>query len=91
MNNKGQQTIFMSVVIGLFVLLVGMLAVNFIRMLVDGTPDSESNMISKLNCDSPGISDGNMVVCLVAEAINPVVILSILALAGGIIIARFLL
>lgn len=90
MNKKAQTTIMMSVIIGAFLFIAGMLCLNFIKMLVSGSPDGEGNLFTKLNCDATDISDGTMATCLIGELIVPIAIVSVFSVAGGIILARLL-
>lgn len=90
MNRKAQATFGISVVVGIFLFLVSMIFINFIRNEVSGTPDGSPNLITALNCDATGISDGNMADCLIAELIVPYSIAIFIGTAGGILVSRLI-
>jgi len=87
MNSKGQ-TVFLSIVIGSFLFVSGMVLLNFIDETLWN--DGEDSLINELDCDNSDISDGTKLTCLIGEAVVPFFILSVISAAGGIITARFL-
>jgi len=99
MNRKGQ-TIFMTVIVGVMLFMIGMVFLNFIKpdTWVDGS-DSMMNQIGCGTIDANGtitgegaeISDGVKATCLIGELIIPYMILAIVSAAGGLIVSRFLI
>jgi len=99
--NKKAQTIFLSVVSGIFIFLFGILFLTFIDNEVLDTETSNSSLFPNgggpgLNCGSSSnpnlsISDGNKLSCLATETVVPYFIILLISIAGGTITARFLL
>lgn len=82
MNNKGQAG--MAVIVAIMIFIVGMSAVNLLKPEVTSLRAADS-----LDCaDTGGISDGNKLLCLAIDATIPWVIITIFAVAGGIIFTR---
>lgn len=99
MNNFGQ-TIFISVIVGIMLFLIGMVFLNFItpETWIDGS----NSMMLELGCGTVNatgsivgatadISDGVKATCLIGEVIVPYFIILILSTAGGIIASKFLI
>ena len=100
MDKKGQ-TIFGSVIIGIFIFIVGMIMFNFVDTATwtDGT-DSMMNQIGCGKVDinngtiigqSAGLTDGQKATCLIGEMVVPYFIILVISASGGIILSRFLL
>jgi len=85
---------FLSIIVGIMIFIVGMVFINFIDMEVD-------TMLSEFGCGSVqngnivnqslNLSDGAKATCMVAELVIPYFIVVVLAAAGGLIIARFII
>jgi hypothetical protein len=91
-NNRGQ-TIFLSVIVGVFIFLFGVLFLSFLKSETDngmGTSISiTSSIIPGLDCDNPSISDGAKLTCLGGELVIPYFIIILLSVAGASITERF--
>lgn len=90
MNKRGQ-TLGIAVMIAITIFIVGMLAVNFLKPEIDRARGS-----TQLDCantaDFPeGISDSTKLTCLVVDVAIPYFIILIFSVAGGLIVARFLI
>ena len=85
MKNKGGQTLGIAIMVALFLFIVGMMSVNFLKDEVSGARDSNN-----LNC-SGDISDGNKLTCLAVDIVIPYFIITIISVSGGFITARFIL
>jgi hypothetical protein len=83
MNKKGQ-TLFLSILIGVMLFIFGMLFLNYIK------PEVSSSKLIGLDCTNPSISDGNKVTCLGVDLVMPSLIFSIVSLAIGSILGRFI-
>lgn len=62
----------------------GMLIANFLTQDV-------TTFRTAMDCTNQSISDGNKITCLVGDLVMPYFIWAIISLAGGIVIAKFLL
>ena len=85
MINKKAQSLGLSIMSALAVILVGFMFVNFLMPEVS---------VARVNLDcsnATGIEDGNKLLCLAADIIIPYWIWIILAVAIGAITARFML
>lgn len=84
MNRKGQAGI--AVIIAIMIFIVGMSSVNLLK------PDvTELRSATGLNCvNASAISDGTKMTCLVVDATIPWVIITIFAVAGGLIFSKFI-
>lgn len=93
MNKKGQ-TIFLTVIVGIFLFIFGILFLTFINtekdnaMLPESTNENGQTIFG-LNCDDSTISDGNKLTCLGLELVIPYFIIAIVGIAGVSIMARF--
>jgi len=86
MNNKGQNTLFFSIIVGVLIFLIGVIFVNFI------TPEvTNARNVDNLDCTNSSISDGTKLGCLVVDIAVPYYIITIISMAGGIITSRFLI
>ena len=85
MKNKGGQTLGIAIMVALFLFIVGMMSVNFLKDAVSRARDSNN-----LNC-SGDISDGNKLTCLAVDIVIPYFIITIISVSGGFITARFIL
>jgi len=89
---KKAQTLGIAIIVAITLFLVGMMAINYIKPVVTIARDS-----SHLDCSNSadafpdGISDGTKITCLVVDLVVPYFILLVFSLAGGIIVARFLI
>ena len=84
MNKKGQAG--MAIIIAIMIFIVGMSAVNLLK------PDVTSlRSATGLNCvNSSAISDGTKMTCLAIDATIPWVIITIFAVAGGLVFSKFI-
>lgn len=85
MNNKGAG-LFLSIIVAVFLFAGGMLILNHVKPNIDLFRSSDS-----FTCDSLTISDGAKVTCLGVDLIVPVLIVSIVSIAGGVITSRLTL
>ena len=84
MNNKAQ-SLGLSIMSFILIILVGFMAVNFLM-----TEVSEARV--NLNCaNATAIEDGNKLLCLAQDLVIPYWIWIIMAVAIGAITARFVL
>lgn len=85
LNKKGQ-TLFMSIIFGLMIFMIGMTFINFLKPELV-TARSADN----LDCaNGSGITDGNKLMCLFTSITLAMFILSIISLTGGFILSKFL-
>ena|SRR3990167_8883984 len=104
MNRKGQ-TVLISVIIGIFIYLFGILFIDFVEIEANDALRSNTSLFTEpvtghsggpgLDCGpsaSPNlnVSDGTKLTCLATDAAVPYFILAIIATAGGVIIGRLL-
>lgn len=83
--NKKAQSLGLSIMSAIFLLIVGLMVVNFIM------PEVSTFRID-LNCASASnISDGTKLTCLVGDAVVPYFIYIVIASVIGLITARLLL
>ncbi len=84
MNKQGQAGIFIIVAIMIFI--VGMVSVNLIK------PDVTTlRSATGLNCvNASAISDGTKLTCLAVDITIPLILVSIFAVAGSLIITKFI-
>ncbi len=84
MNRKGQAG--MAIIIAIMIFIVGMSAVNLLKPEV-----TELRSATGLNCvNASAISDGTKLTCLVVDVTLPWVIITIFAVAGGLIFTKFI-
>lgn len=76
MNKKGG--IYLAVAMAIMLFLVGMLVIPFIK-------DSVTNFRTNINCTNTSISDGAKLTCLAGDTVVPYFIITVIAIAGGII------
>lgn len=82
MNKKG--SLFVSIIIAGMLFMSGMILLNYLKTEVSTTTSSAG-----LNCDSAStISDGVKLTCLLTDSVIPVYILSVVSIAGGIVIGK---
>lgn len=82
MNKKG--ALFLSIIIAGMLFMSGMVLLNYLKTEVSSTTSA-----SGLNCDSAStISDGVKLTCLITDSVIPVFIISLISVAGGIIIGK---
>ncbi len=86
MMNKKSQTLAISIMVALFLFMLGMMAVNFLKDEVTTARDSNN-----LDCEDSGISDGNKLTCLAVDFVIPYFMITIISVSGGFITARFIL
>ena len=83
MNSKG--TVFiLTLVFAVMIFMAGMLFLNFVRDDITTAKDS-------LGCTDSTISDGAKVTCLVVGFVIPYGIMSVISLAGGLVLSRLLI
>lgn len=81
MNIKAQ-TLGMGIIVAIFIFIIGMVCVNFLKSEV-------TTARTNLNCeDTANISDGTKLTCLAVDITVFYWIIIILSIAGGIITAR---
>ena len=86
MNNKGQiAELGLAVLIAMMLFMSGMIALNILK-------DSVTDARTGLSCSSPAtISDGTKILCLIVDGVVPYFIISIISVAGGLIISKFII
>ena len=90
--NKSGQTLGIAIMVAITLFLVGMLSINFIKPVVTIARDATHLDCSNSAADFPeGISDGVKLTCLVIDLVIPYFIILVFSVAGGIIVARFVL
>lgn len=84
MKNKNGQTLGVSVIIAIFIFIVGIPIINII------SPDITSAKIL-LDCsNAAGISDGTKMTCLVVDVVLPYFILLVVSISGGLVVSKFM-
>jgi len=86
-NKKAQASrlgIGLAVILAIFIFLVGMININFIKDEV-----TRARNAANLNCSDDSISDGTKLTCLAVDIVVPYFIILILSASGGLIIAKF--
>ena len=84
MNKKGQNLIF-AIITGVMIFIAGMLFLNHIM------DDVTLTRAVGLDCTNTTISDGNKVTCLGVDLVVPIFILTVVSVAGGAIVSRFII
>lgn len=84
-NNRKGQSILLGIVMAMMIFLGGMLFVNHLRSDVTTAED-----VTQLDCSNTTISDGAKLTCLGTGATIPYFFVVIIAIAGGLVTARFL-
>ena len=77
MNNKGQVAL-VSLMIGVFIFLLGMGFINPLKDVI-----TEVRGVDQLDCSNSSISDGAKMTCLAVDLILPYFIIIIFAVAGA--------
>jgi len=85
MNNKGQMAL-VGIMIGIFVFLFAMLAVSPLADVVEEQLGS-----SNLDCSNASITDGAKMACLALDLTIPYFFVTVLALAGAYMTAKWLM
>lgn len=86
MNKKAQsRTLALGIITGIFLFIVGMVFMNFIKDEVTRTRNSDN-----LNCSDSSISDGSKLTCLTVDWVVPYFIITIFAFSGGMFVTRLL-
>jgi hypothetical protein len=81
--NKKAQSLGLGIITGLFILIVGLMVVNFLMPEI-------TNFRVDMNCANPSeISDGTKLVCLMSDATIPYWIILVFSLLVGAIASRF--
>ena len=81
MNKRGQ-TIGLAIIVAIFIFIIGMVCINFLKDEVTTARDS-------LDCSSvDDISEGIMLTCLVVDVVVFYWIIIILSVVGGLITSR---
>lgn len=84
MNKKAQAGT--AIIVAIMIFIVGMSAVNLLKPEV-----TSLRSVTGLNCvNASAISDGTKMVCLAVDITIPWVIISIFAVAGGIVFTKFI-
>lgn len=83
MNKKGQ-SLGLSIVIAIFIFLIGIPIVNVLKPEVD-----VARGVNGLDCTNTSISDGMRLTCLAVDLVIPYFMLLVISAAGGFIISRF--
>ena len=82
MNNKGQ-TLGISIVVSIVILIIGLMVINFLTPEIDRTR-------SELNCsDASNISDGTKLLCLAVDIVVIYWVIIIFSILVGGIAGRF--
>ena len=85
--NKSGQTLGIAIIIAVTIFIVGMLSVNLLKPEITRARDA-----TNLDCANVDvISDATKLTCLVVDAVVPYFIILIFSVAGGLIVARFIL
>ena len=86
MNSRGQ-TLGISIIIAITLLIIGLMSINFIRDEV-----TTVRAASGLDCsNATNISDGTKLTCLAVDLAVPYFIILVFSVVGGIIVARLFL
>lgn len=85
MNNKGQTTIFLSILMGVLFIAAGFLFVNHLKDDV-----TTARAVDQLDCTNLTISDGAKVTCLAADSAVPYFFIIVLGGAISTILAKLL-
>lgn len=84
MNNKAQAGI--TIIIAIMIFIVGMSAINLLKPEVTSLRESTG-----LNCvNASAISDGTKLTCLAIDITIPWVIITVFAVAGGLVFTKFI-
>lgn len=83
--NKSGQALFLAIMLSVFFFMV---AFVFIAPLSDTIDEARDN--SQLDCSNSSISDGKKATCLIVDIYLPYFIGVVLAVAAGLITARFI-
>jgi hypothetical protein len=84
MNSKAN-TLGLAMIVAVTIFIVGMISINFIKTEVTSARDA-----TNLDCSNAAdISDGTKLTCLMVDLVVPYFILTIFSVAGGLIVARF--
>lgn len=84
MNKKAQNLMF-AIIMAVMLFACGMLFVGHVRDEVIST------RAIGLDCTNTNISDGNKLACLGVDTVVPILIVTVVSVAGGVILSRFLL
>lgn len=83
MNKKGQN-LMLAIGLAIMIFASGMLMANFLK-------DEVTTFRAAADCSNLSISDGVKISCLVGDLVIPYFIWGVLSLAGGVLMAKFLL
>ena len=84
MNNRGQLAL-VGFAFGLFIFLLGLALINPIKDVIQPTREAD-----QLDCSNSSISDGQKVTCLAVDLLLPYFIITIFAIAGGYMTAKWM-
>lgn len=84
MNKRGQ-TLGISIIISIFIFIIGLAVINLIM------PEITQFRIDMSCSDAANISDATKLVCLIGNTVVPYFILLVFSISVGGIIARFVL
>lgn len=86
MNNRGQGSLGIAIIVAITFFIVGMISLNFVRESID-----TARLPQNMNCSNPeSISDGTKLACLTIDLVLPYLIIVIISISGGAIAGRFL-
>lgn len=80
-SKKAQFGLGFAIIAAIMIFIVGMITVNFIK-------DEVTRTRGEVVCSNPS-SDGTKLLCLTIDVVVPYFIVTVLSLAGGLIIAKF--
>jgi len=84
MNSKGQSG-FLVIIIAIMIFASGVLIMNHLK------PEVTAFRVSTaMDCGNTSISDGTKLTCLGADLVIPAFIFTFVAIAGGVILAKYL-
>lgn len=84
LNRRGQ-TVLVGLMLGVFVFMMAMVFIDPLRDVI-----TESRAADQLDCSNSTITDGAKATCLIVDLLLPYFIMAVVALAAGLIGARFL-
>ena len=84
LKDRRGQAAMLGLMVGIFIFLLGIGLIDPIADVI-----TESRASSQLDCTNSSISDGQKLTCLAVDLTLPYFIVSLLALAGGWMTAKF--
>ena len=83
--NKKAQSLMLAILAGVMIFVAGMLFLNHIK------DDVSLTRTIGMDCTNSSISDGAKVTCLGVDLVVPMVMITIVGVAGSAILSRFLI